>query len=121
MAKTKVKFETFLDGICAFWQLDEYRKPALLQGGIRFQRRVVGSKRNYSAEQAGHKIEKLIRVPYSPVVVRGCFVVIGSEQYQVIQVQEIPDTIPRCTDITLAQPDLLLNFDPNSAGAGGRL
>lgn len=121
MAKARVRFETFLDGICAFWQLNERREPVPLLDGVRFQRRVVGSKRNYSAEQAGYKIEKLIRVPYSPVILRGCFVVIGKEQYQVIQVQEIPDTIPRCTDITLAQPDLLLTFDPNTAGAGGRL
>lgn len=121
MAKTQMtQFEAFLDGLVSFWQLDEARRPVLLVKGIRYQNRVVGSKRNYSAEQAGHTVEKLIRIPRTDLVVRGTFAVIGEQQYQVLQVQTIPDTIPQCTDITLEQPDILLDFDPTEAGAGGR-
>lgn len=118
--KPKVQFESFLDGLVDFWQLDENRKPAKILGGIRYQNRVVGYKRNYTAEQAGHNIEKLIRIPRSDQVVRGAFAVIQGEQYQIAQAQLIKDTIPQCTDITLQQPDLLLEFDENEAGSGGR-
>lgn len=121
MAKNKTKFEVFLDGLCSFWQLDASRRPVKLLENIRFQRRVVGSKRNYCAEQAGHNIEMLIRIPRADMVVRGTFVVVGKQQFTVIQAQNIPDTIPKCTDLTLAQPDLLLNFDATEAGAGGRV
>lgn len=121
MANKPVKFETFLDGLVNFYQLDANRKPVPLIKGIRFQRRVIGSKRNYCAEQAGHNIEMLIRIPRTDLIVRGCFAVIGGQQYKIIQVQGIPDTIPQCTDLTLTQPDLLLAFDEQEAGAGGRI
>lgn len=123
MAKTSqhVNFESFLDGLCDLWQLDESRNPVLLQSGIRFQNRVIGFKRNFAADQAGRTVQKLIRIPQNPLVKKGTFVVIGQEQYTVLQAQNIPDTIPRCTDLTLEQPDVLLEFDAGEAGAGGRV
>lgn len=122
MAKRKkIKFEVFLDGICEVWQLDEAQVPRKLLGGVRFQRRVVGTKRNYEAEQAGHNIEMLIRIPRVDNVTRGAFVVIAGRQFKVLQTQIIPDTIPQCTDITLEQPDLLIDFDSTEVGAGGRI
>lgn len=119
-ATQKVKFEPFLDGLCALWQLDESRNPVLLQSGIRFQNRVVGFKRNFAADQAGRTVQKLIRIPQNPLVKKGTFVVIGQEQYTVLQAQNIPDTIPRCTDLTLEQPEILLEFNEEEVGAGGR-
>ena len=123
MAKTpnRTRFEPFLDGLCDLWQLDESRTPVLLQSGIRFQNRVVGFKRNFAADQAGRTVQKLIRIPQNPNVRKGTFVVIGQEQYAVLQAQNIPDTIPKCTDLTLEQPDILLEFNPEEVGAGGRV
>lgn len=121
MAKKTTKFETFLDGLVSFWNLDDDRNPVKVTAGIRYQLRVVGSKRNFCAEQAGHNIEKLIRIPRTDLVVRGTFAVIGDEQYQVLHAQTIMDTIPQCTQLTLVQPDLLIKFDEEEAGAGGRL
>lgn len=118
--KPKTQFESFLDGLCSFWQLDVDRNPVKLLEGIRFQKRVIGVKRNYCAEQAGHNVEMLIRIPRTDLVVRGTFVVIGQQQFQVLQAQTIFDTIPQCTDITLEQPDILLSFDETQTGAGGR-
>lgn len=118
--KQKAQFESFLDGLCSFWQLDENRIPVKVAENIRFQNRVIGIKRNYCAEQAGHTVEKLIRIPRTDLVVRGTFAVIQGQQYQVLQAQTILDTMPQCTDITLEQPDILLSFDENQAGSGGR-
>ena len=119
--KKTTRFESFLDGLCSFWQLDENRSPVKVLDGIRFQLRIVGSKRNFCAEQAGYNIEKLIRIPRADLVVRGTFAVINGEQYQVLQAQTIFDTIPQCTQLTLVQPDLLLEFNEKEMGAGGRI
>lgn len=120
MAREKTKFETFLDGLCSIWKLDESKKPVLVLENIRFQNRVVGYKRNYSAEQAQYHIERMIRIPRADHITQGAFVTIGDNQYSVIQAQPKFDTIPHCTDLTLGQPEILLEFDPNWAGSGGR-
>ena len=122
MAKNqRTRFEVFLDGMCSIWQLDKNIKPVRVLDNIRFQNRVVGYKRNYAAEQAQYHIERIIRIPRADNITRGAFVVIGKEQYSVIQAQPIYDTIPACTDLTLSQPEILLEFDENQAGGGGRM
>lgn len=72
------------------------------------------------AEQAGHKVERLIRIPRADQVERGAFVVISGKQYGIAQTQIIKDTLPECTDLTLEQPELLLDFDDTEVGGGGR-
>ncbi len=121
MEKKKVQFETFNDGACSLWQLDKEEKPVLLLAGVRFQERTVGIKRNYEAEQNGHTIQKLIRIPRMDFIKVGVFVVIEGQQYTVLQAQKILDTIPECTDLTLENPTILLNFDESEVGAGGRI
>ena len=122
MAKNqRTQFEAFLDGLCSIWQLDKDMKPVQVLANIRFQNRVVGYKRNYAAEQAQYHIERIIRIPRADNITRGAFVVIGEEQYSVIQAQPKLDTIPNCTDLTLGQPEILLDFDPTQAGSGGRM
>lgn len=121
MAVKRTQFESFLDGECSLYQLDANRKPKLLQAGIRFQNRVIGFKRNFAAEQAGRTIQKLIRIPRNPLAEKGTFVVIEGRQYAVLQAQDLLDKIPKCTDLTLEQPEILLEFDAEEAGAGGRV
>ena len=117
----KVQFETFNNGVCALWQLDRAKKPSLLLANVRFKERTVGIKRNFEAEQAGHTVQKLIRIPRMDFVKPGVFVVIEGQQYTVLQAQKILDTIPECTDLTLENPTILLNFDESEVGAGGRI
>lgn len=121
MAKKQVQFENFNDGVCALWQLDKTKKPTLLLGNVRFQNRTVGIKRNYEALQADHVVQKLIRIPRMDFIKPGVFVVIEDQQYTVLQAQNIYDTIPECTDLTLENPTILLNFDESEVGAGGRI
>lgn len=121
MAKKKVSFEAFVSGACSLWQLGEDGKPALLLGNVRYKERTVGERRNYDAEQAGHTIQRLIRIPRADFVAPGVFVTIGDRQYRVLQVQRIMDTLPQCSDLTLENPDILTIFDESEVGAGGRL
>lgn len=119
--KQKVEFQTFLDGLCSFWQLDKNKKPVKVMDHIHFQNRVVGIKRNYLAEQSGHTVQRLIRIPWLGLKAHGTFVVIGSDQYVIHQAQRIYDSVPQCLQLTLVQPDILLNFDQEVTGTGGRL
>lgn len=119
-SKKKLQFETFPHGVCNLWQLDRNKTPVLLRGGIRFRKRTVGERRNFDAEQSGHTIQMLIRIPRMDIVTSGVFVTIGTRQFKVLQVQTIFDTAPECIDLTLENPDILLNFDESEVGAGGR-
>ena len=51
MAKNKIKFETFLDGLCSVWRLDDKQRPVPVIKNMRFQDRIIGTRRNYEAEQ----------------------------------------------------------------------
>lgn len=123
MARKPLRFEAFTDGVVDFWGLTDTQTPIRIQTGIRFQERVVGSVRYYEAELAGHQVERVIRIPQLvglDIQFSGCFAVIGSSQYRIARTQQIPDTIPRCIDLTLEQAGMLLRFDSTESGAGGR-
>ena len=123
MVKKAQRFESFTDGVVDFWGLTETKVPIRIQTGIRFQERVVGSVRYYEAELAGHQVERVIRIPQLiglDIQLSGCFAVIGGSQYRIARSQQIPDTMPRCIDLTLEQAGMLLRFDSTEAGAGGR-
>lgn len=119
----KTQFESFQDGLVSFWGVDEKRRPVQLLSSVRFQERVVGSVRYYNAELAGHRLERLIRVPQEvarSAPLDGCFAVIGEKQYKIARIQEISDTVPRCVDLSLEQNPTLLKFDETAPGSGGR-
>ena len=123
MAKKAQAFESLQDGIVSFWGLDEKRRPVQLLSSVRFLERVVGSVRYYNAELAGHRLERLIRVPQKvarSAPLDGCFAVIGEKQYKIARIQEISDTVPRCVDLSLEQNPTLLKFDETAPGSGGR-
>lgn len=123
MAGKTQTFESFQDGLVSFWGLDEKRRPVPLLSPVRFQNRVMGSVRYYEAELAGHRLEKLIRIPQAAArsaPLDGCFAVIGEKQYKIARVQEISDTIPPCVDLSLEQNPTLLKFDETAPGSGGR-
>lgn len=123
MAKKVQRFESFTDGVVDFWGLTETKVPIRIQTGIRFQERVVGSVRYYEAELAGHRVERVIRIPRLVglrVNLSGCFAVIGGSQYKIARTQHITDTMPPCIDLTLEQAGMLLAFDSTQDGAGGR-
>ena len=123
MAKKPTQFESFQDGLVALWGLDEDQNPVRLVSPVRFQERVVGSVRYYEAELAGHQVSRVVRIPRQAGArqrLDGCFAVIGDEQYRIARTQVIPDTCPQCLDLTLEQSPMLLEFDSDHAGAGGR-
>ena len=114
MAKQKAKMQCFIDGLCDVYFLGDDSTPVLKHKALRFQERVVGVKRYFTAAQAQVEINRLIRLPFGPDISPHDFVVIGTgencRQYQIVQVQKIPDTLPPSNDITLKQVEQLLQF-----------
>ncbi len=114
MAKQTAKMQCFIDGLCDVYYLDDDGVPVIKHRHLRFEERVVGVKRYFAAAQAQVEINRLIRVPHGPDISPHDFVVIGAgdslHQYQIVQVQKIPDTLPPSNDITLKQVEQLLQF-----------
>lgn len=119
----KKKIQTFLDGVCDIWRQDDAGQFVRIYSGIRYDNRVVGSKRNFEAMQAGHTIQKVIRIPLYGVPMNGCCVSIvrgqHHEQYQILQAQGLDDTSPRCTQLTLEQPNILWALNDAGGVADG--
>lgn len=94
-------FETFNDGICAFCKIDEDGNADEIRESIRFRERTVGIKRYYEAMTAKVQIDRLIRIPYQSWMTSEYLAVIDGQVYEIKQVQVIPDTLPKCNDISL--------------------
>jgi len=70
---------------------------------LRYEERVVGFSRYYSALQNQIEIEKVLRVPYRQGITNQDVVVLPDcEQYSVQQVQVI-DVYPKCLDLSLSK------------------
>lgn len=93
----------FLHGQCDIVGSDCYGQHQVWRGGVPFELRTVGSKRYHEAEMAGHSVSKVIRVPELGMPLNNCSVVIGADEYQIVQVQEIMDSNPRCLQLSLEQ------------------
>lgn len=100
------KIQTFLDGACAIYGQDENGKPQLVRDNVPFQLRTVGSKRFFEAAQIGHTIARVIRIPDIGMALNDCQVTIRGQTYQVLQMQDIMDTCPRCMQLSLEQPNV---------------
>lgn len=109
----ETKMQMFLGGACDIYALpdcvnvDTAAVPSLAFGGIAYDERVVGSRRSFDAMQAGHTIQRVIRVPLVPRDLNDCFVVEAGKQYSILQAQKIMDTSPKCWQLTLEKPNII--------------
>lgn len=98
---SRVTFETFNDGYCSICNIDEDGNAGVEKAGIRFQERTVGIKRYYEAMTNKVQIDRLIRIPYQPWMTTEYLAVIDGQVYGLMQVQTIPDTMPKTNDLSL--------------------
>ncbi len=99
--KSRDIFETFNDGLCSIRMIDEEGDTGREKERLRFQERTVGIKRYEEAMTNKVQIDRLIRVQFRPWLTSEYLIVIDSQVYEVRQVQVIPDTRPKCNDISL--------------------
>lgn len=97
----KRKTQTFNDGILSLYSVTDNDGLALIQSGIRFGTRTVGSKRFFEAYEFQRKADKLVRIPQTKEPHADDVVIIEGAQYNILQVQDIKDTMPKCWQLTL--------------------
>ena len=91
----------FIDGICSIYTVNNDDTMTAARTGLRFAALTVGSVRYFAAKEQQHSIDKMIAVPYCPEPKANSVCVINGEQYDVIQVQEITDSLPRTWQLSL--------------------
>lgn len=101
MQGSRVIFETFNDGLCSLCIMDDDGNPGMERERLRYQERIVGVRRYYEAMTAKVQVDRLIRVPFRDWLTSEYLVVIGGEVYEIGQVQVIPDSLPKCNDLSL--------------------
>lgn len=98
---SRVIFETFNDGLCSLRIMDDDGNPGMEKECLRYQERTVGVRRHYEAMTAKVQVDRLIRVPFRDWLTSEYLAVINGEVYEIGQVQVIPDSLPKCKDISL--------------------
>lgn len=104
------KMQTFNSGTCAILCRTETDSHTPLYTSLRFEDRVIGYARYYTALQDQYQITRLIRIPKVPeeILAFHHLVEIGGKQYEIVQAGHKPDTLPPCIEISLRQPQQFL-------------
>lgn len=100
MAKNK-QFEVFNDGTCSFHEIDDDGNAGSIKAAIRYQERTIGYKRFIESMTAKVQVDRLIRIPAQHWMTTEYLAVIGSEVFEIKQVQKINDTLPKTNDVSL--------------------
>lgn len=95
------QFETFNDGLCSLYMIDDDGNPGALKECLRFQERTVGYKRYNESMTNKVQIDRLVRVPYRPWLTTEYLSVIEGQIYEIKLVQTIVSTTPRTADLSL--------------------
>lgn len=95
------QIQVFNDGICDLYSINDDDSMTVIQAGLRFADKTVGSARFFAAKDHQHSADRMIRIPWDTEIPANTVIVIGSAQYDVIQVQKILDTFPHCRQLTI--------------------
>jgi hypothetical protein len=98
--KTPTEFLTFNDGICDIYNVKGNKISDKLMT-LCFGDRTVGMKRYYAARAATVEINRLIQVPQQLSITASNRVVIDNNEYKIEQVQQLNNTNPPVTVLTL--------------------
>lgn len=102
--KMKAKFEEFNDGtarICTVNNdgllVDKYEKP------LRFGEENVSMKRHYAAQAADTRVDKVIHVQQRKDLKAHEVAAIGEDQFDIEKIDQINDTMPPITKLSLIE------------------
>ena len=94
------EFLTFNDGYCDIYSVKGNKLDKKLMH-LCFGNRVVGYKRHYAARAASTEINRLIQIPIQRSVTVENRAVIDTAEYKIEQAQNLYDTNPPATVLTL--------------------
>ena len=99
--QTPTEFLTFNDGKCDIYTVSGNKLTAKIET-LDYGKRTVGFNRYYAARAASVKITMLIQIPQRLYITPEQHnAVISGNRYKIEQVQELNDTNPRATVLTL--------------------
>lgn len=105
--RDNIEFETFSDGICDIYSLDEESTKAYKHSGLGFSNRVLGYNRVFAAKAAQVQANAVIRIPQVPGINNHDTCEIrGLGKYNIELVQNKFDTNPPSIDLTLRQLEM---------------
>lgn len=79
---------------------DGLKQPAKAKD-LRFEERIVGMSRFWTALQENARIEKLLRVPKLNSVTSHDVAILDGKQFKIVQIQYPKDVYPSCMDLSL--------------------
>lgn len=100
----KLKPKPFNDGICQVFTVEKRRIKDCL-GIFSFKEETVGIKAFSELHVLGIEIERVISIPFNPLVDRSRVVKIGETYYQISLIQH-KDTFPKSLRLTLTKTPL---------------
>lgn len=110
----KQKTQTLNDGIVKIYSVGNIATPGnmpkegitLKVAPLRYEERVVGMGRFWTAQQMHAQIDKIIRTPrIDDISSQDVAILIDGKQYEIKQVQYVPDIKPPSMDLSLERID----------------
>ena len=98
--QTPTEFLTFNDGNCEVYSVSGNKLGEKLMT-LCFGNRTVGMKRFYVARAASTEIDRLIQIPLQLSLTADRNIVIAGNRYKIEQLQQLNDTNPPVTLLTL--------------------
>ncbi len=97
----KAKFEEFNDGIVDVYDVNREDKLEKAKSGLRFGNENVGITRHYAAQAADTRVDRVIHILRQQDIKPHQVVVIEGEQYDIDKTDDIKDTLPPITKLSL--------------------
>lgn len=99
----KRRFEEFNDGVAIVCTPNDDDKLEIRFKGLRFGNENVSVTRHYAARAADTRADKVIHILKQTEIKPHDVVVIGEDQYDVDKVDQIKETMPPITRLTLVE------------------
>ena len=101
--------QTFNDGVLNIYSVGNIAEPGSMPkegltlkiASLRYEERIVGMGRFWTAMQAMAKIDMVVRVPRFKSVSTQDVVILDEEQYSIVQIQTPPEITPAVMDLSL--------------------
>ena len=100
----KAKFEEFNDGsVEIFKENEEGKLERVFKKPFRFGEENVSIQRHYAAKVSDERVDKVIHIQKQKKIEVHCVAVIENEQYDIEKVDNIKDTMPPITKLSLTK------------------
>lgn len=100
----KTKFEEFNDGMAGIFKEDEEGKlKRAFPADFRFGEENVSIQRHYAAKVSDEEVDKVIHIQKQKGIAAHDVVVIGEDQFDIEKVDQLKDTLPPITKLSLVK------------------